>query len=117
MQLNKRNRLNFGKYDRSQSFDFFFDQDASLPDRPTCDVEFVSEIMRLLAARWREGTEDKKKKRTRDTSVAPNTQKRKRGRPPLASKQASSVPVVTSRGRGRPRKNEKGTSSKKKKRR
>ena len=62
-------------------------------ERPRPDVEFVAEIMRLLAARWMESSSNA----TKTTRSSKNKQegirtKRKRGRPPLSS---NSSPIYT----------------------
>jgi len=91
MYLNDRDRWIRNK---STECTLGLDEGSDSLQRLPKDVEFVSEIMRLLAARWRESEEGKKK------SINRNTKKDfKKNEPKTASPQKSVSPVKRKRGR------------------
>lgn len=92
LQINDRNRWK----DRN-GFDKILDQCTYQP-RPPNDVEFVSEIMRLLAARWREAVDVKNSdtnKTTRRSVRLPSTKKPTKKNVHVAKE----LPVKRNRGR------------------
>ena len=59
--------------------------DLSRIERPRPEIEFVAEIMRLLAARWMESSNNTKTNRSSKNKQEGLRTKRKRGRTPLSS--------------------------------
>lgn len=103
MQLNNIHRQKYRCFDGTKKAVLDHDNDEIY--MPASDVQFVSEIMRLLAARWRDGIEERKQK-----IKAHHYQKRRKAKSPQALNVVQ-VKLKQKRGPGRPRKNDDGITN------
>ena len=103
MQLNNIHRQRYRCFDGTKKVVLDHDNDEIY--MPASDVQFVSEIMRLLAARWRDGIEERKQK-----IKAHHYQKRRKAKSPQALNVVQ-VKLKQKRGPGRPRKNDDGITN------
>ena len=103
MQLNNIHRHRYRCSDGTKKAVLDHDNDEIY--MPASDVQFVSEIMRLLAARWRDSIGERKQR-----IKALHYQKRKKGKSPQALNVVQ-VKLKQKRGPGCPRKNDNGITN------